>query len=386
MMWISTLVGLGMAIWMSYRCACDYSNVLASKNWIETSCRVIESGLGADDELGFPIKIKYRYVFNEKEFVSDRYDLVEDSVAPYRWKQSVIDKYPVGSEAVCFVYPPDPRQAVLTRGWTRSVSRSLGILAFVSVTAWGVFSCGVFRLRQMYSDGETESPEVGWQPLLARSAQGDGSTAGLLQLRPVRSRFQETLIKIVKRVPVLVFALIAFILLYLFVVELGVVIWFTLILLLSLICDLFRLGYSGVKLALWSLCPRPRIRANTAIPSLGGSIDVEWSLTGGLPRVRRLKILLKGSEQTKMKEGKRSKRVRRETFAEVVIADTTDARKMMGGRQSVAIPKNAVPSMEFGKSSITWSIEVNLDVLWWPKPAASFPLCVMPVSCHESAT
>ncbi len=382
--WIFTLLPGVMAIWLSYICVGSFSKISASNQWIETRCRVIQSELGVDDEQRKVIDIRYSYAFNHQNYVGDKYDLGDKATAPRLWKQRVVNRHAVGCETVCFINPQDPSQAVLEPGWTTNVVNSESIFFLWCGLSWVGFICLVVRLRQVHFEDDTKPEDQGWEPHLALSSQDSGSGVGLLPLRPERPKFQETLRRAILYGPVRGLGVAACVILFAFVFESGELLLLALIFFLGLLCDMWKMGYCGLKVALWRFCPRPKIRTNTATPNVNGPLEVEWSLTGGLPTVRSMRIVLKGREQTEVEKRKRSK-ILRETFAEIVIVNTANPFEMTGGRQKVVIPAGTVPSMEFRKSRIAWSIDVELDVAWWPNPVASFPICVLPAACKELA-
>ena len=64
----------------------------------------------------YRIDISYKYEVDGREFQSYRYSFWAGSSSGRKDKQAVVDRFPPGTRAFCYVNPDDPTQAVIDRG------------------------------------------------------------------------------------------------------------------------------------------------------------------------------------------------------------------------------------------------------------------------------
>jgi hypothetical protein len=105
-----------------------YNRAMETRAWTETPCMITESRMEEYriSELAEPVArvfIKYHYTINNKQYTGTRYQRVtfaggdEESVTKrtphFDQAEKLVEKYPVGTTAVCWVNPAAPSEAVL---------------------------------------------------------------------------------------------------------------------------------------------------------------------------------------------------------------------------------------------------------------------------------
>jgi hypothetical protein len=88
------------------------------RNWEPTQCEILSSEVHEMWELEPPkydMSVKYRYLFEGREYVGERYSMYGTPRARPSSIEKKIQEYPAGSVATCYVNPADPGQAVLSR-------------------------------------------------------------------------------------------------------------------------------------------------------------------------------------------------------------------------------------------------------------------------------
>jgi hypothetical protein len=89
-------------------------------SWVETGCTVLSAGVEesvhADTERArYRLEISFGYEYGGKRYVSERAQRL-DILSGHREKvEGGMERYPVGSDARCWVNPERPGEAVLKR-------------------------------------------------------------------------------------------------------------------------------------------------------------------------------------------------------------------------------------------------------------------------------
>ncbi len=105
----------------------------------------------------------------------------------------------------------------------------------------------------------------------------------------------------------------------------------------------------------------------------------KWTLSKGIPLVKRMRIKLLGREAAKESVGSSSK-THKNTFAEVLIVDTDDPKEMSEGHSNVSMP-TSLPTFKSRNNEVYWDIEVSLRLrggITFKYPFSI--LCLPPVS------
>lgn len=98
-------------------------------DWIETPCEVVHANVREDvhttsnrgpersttTSTTYELELAFRYEFDGKEYVSQRYDFTNIGDGYSQWREDVADRYQPGTQTVCYVNPDDPAEAVIER-------------------------------------------------------------------------------------------------------------------------------------------------------------------------------------------------------------------------------------------------------------------------------
>lgn len=119
----------------------EFLGTLDTYSWNATACTIesirIDEQHKNDDP--FVILVNYRYAVGGREYASDDFALKEKRFDDYTDAQHLLQRYPAGGEATCYVNPDDPAQAVLQRDslWFGFVT--LFPMIFVAIGLGGIW-------------------------------------------------------------------------------------------------------------------------------------------------------------------------------------------------------------------------------------------------------
>jgi hypothetical protein len=123
--------------------------------------------------------------------------------------------------------------------------------------------------------------------------------------------------------------------------------------------------------------PRVHLTLNPGTLAVGGLSYLQWHLGGRGGGVRRLRILLEGREEAWYQSGK-STHTERNTFASVVVADTTQPFEIPEGNARVDVPEDTMPSFKAVHNKIVWSLKVTCEIAGWPDSEDEYEVLVRP--------
>lgn len=359
--------------------------VLKARSWPAVPCTVESSRVAehpGDDSTTYSVEVSYRYEIEGKSYRGNRYQFLGGSSSGYEGKQKVVDRYPAGSEAVCYVNPDDPWDAVMERAFTPGYFFALIPLLFFSVGVGGM----VFALR-----AGTRTEARSWQPTPAGASMslssagpaegfrfGDGGPmdAGPVTLdtksRPL-GRFLGTL----------------FVCCFWNGIT-GVFLWqviqgwrrgggdgcATLFLLPFVAIGLLLLiGVPHAFLALFN--PRAVLTLSRAALPLGGSAELAWAFQGWPSRISRLVILIEAHEEATYGSGKQ-RSTSKSVFRREELVDTADPMSIASGRVTLAIPEDTMHSFESAHHKIVWTLMLRGTIRFWPDVGDEVVLTVTP--------
>lgn len=117
-----------------------FARAMGQRSWKSTPCTIIAGDvqdLGGDSPYAFAVS--YRYDYGGKPYSGSTYKRDASSFASYSDARDLVGKYPAGADAICYVNPQNPAEAVLCRD-----SLFIGVvillpLIFVAIGAGGVY-------------------------------------------------------------------------------------------------------------------------------------------------------------------------------------------------------------------------------------------------------
>ncbi len=329
--------------------------------WQPTPCSIISSTVrshSSDDGTTYKVDILYEYRFGSQTLRSDRYDFANWSSSGYRSKREIVDHYHKGSEAVCYVDPDAPAEAVLERGFRLTYLVGLFPLLFF-VAGCAALHLGLKQRPKSRSSAEYEEP------------------SGPITLEP-------TISPLVKLFAAMLFALfwngIVSVFLYHLVDEWrhGSPDWFLAVFLVPFVlvglASIAAIGY--FFLALFN--PRPVLEMQPSSPRLGESIHVQWRMRGNGGRINKLNIKLEGREEATYQRGTTT-HTDKETFCRMRLKSTEFAVEIAQGSARTTIPEDTMHSFEGTNNKVVWAVSVKGDIPRWPDVNASFPIQVRPL-------
>lgn len=357
-------------------------HMYAARNWVEVPCTVISSQVrshSSDDGPTYSVDILYSYEVGGRQYKSNRYGFVMGSSSGHDGKQRIVDAYPPGRRAVCYVDPQDPAEAALSRSFSSDMLFGLIPLVFIIVGAGGM----VYAVRLKRNAGKVLPAGQGL-PAPAKSRVGPGAgTVPEGGMEPLKS----------KGTPVGKFFGAVFVALFwngivsVFVTQAvqgwrsGNGDWFLTLFMVPFV--LIGLGIIGGVfyqfLAMFN--PRPRFRVNSRALQPGAEMLLKWEMSG-CSRLREFSIFLEGREEATYRRGTTTS-TDKQVFSSVLVFKSQDPREMSAGSVSCLIPADAMHSFEAPNNKIIWALRVEGDIVWWPDVKEEFPFVVLPGQTAE---
>ena len=369
------LIGLGVGYPFFVR---PLLKIAAAQSWASVPCEIVSSRVKThsdSDGNTYRVDVVYRYTYQDRNYTANRYHFATGSSGGYERKAEVVRRLPAGTQAICFVDPADPSEAVLERSLTSDLW--FGLIPFVFAT----FGAGglIFTFRQNSSGADLSV----FKPFSANARAGAGNwtpdhdkTAGPQTLKPASSPKMKLL--------GLMFAVVfwnGIVSVFLFNLHSqwrhGMFSWFIAVFLTPFV--LIGLGLIGAVfyqfMALFN--PRPSLTISSGGLHPGKTIDVSWSLAGRASRLRRLQITLEGREEATYRRGTDT-RIDKEIFARIQLVDTSDLTALQNGTARLHLPPGAMHSFKSANNKIVWTLTVQGDIPRWPDIKEEYSLNVEP--------
>jgi hypothetical protein len=372
------LAGMGFLIPIGILPLC---RVLLATGWQETPCVVLHSRVQAhegDESTNYSIDILFEYEIDEQTYRSSRYSFFTVSGSGRKSKKNVVKQYPPGKEAVCYVNPSEPTDAVIHRGFTWSMLLALIPVPFVAIGLGGMF----YTYRYLKKDATPEKalewrPKSTGIPYREHAASGydrpDLPDGAVVFRRPWKGigRF---------------FGLLAVCLFWNGIVSVfvhqaiahssGISIFLAIFLIPFVVVGLcIAAGVLWAFLAIFN--PRVVVTLSSASVPLGGSVKMEWQIKGRAHAFRRWRVYLEGREEATYRRGTDTI-TDKEAFATIPIYETENPWDMANGCETISVPPDTMHSFESGNNKILWQICVRGDIPWWPDVEEDYTLVVSP--------
>ena len=344
---------------MYFRPAIKGRQALAS--WERVPCVILSSKVGvhhSDDGSTYSIDVSYQYPFNGRVYQSNRFGFFGGSSSGYDEKAAVVDRYPRGARAMCYVNPADPSQAVLE---PRSTAPMIFVFLPIAFTAVG----GLMIVGLVYAAVRGQRPPPGQRPgdadrpLLLRAGKARAARfLGITFLALFWNGLVAPIAWQVLRGSDHFSWLIGVFLIPFVLVGLGL---------------LIACGYFGLAL----LNPRIAITISRGAVGLGENVEVQWVMGGRCDRIRRLRIFLEGREQATYRRGT-STATDKHVFARFDLIDTNSMDDIRGGSRKFTMPLDAVPTFHAPNNKVLWMLLVRGEIPNWPDVKDEFEIHVIP--------
>lgn len=350
--------------------------VQQAKSWTEVPCTILSSEVkshrGSKGGSTYSVAITYSYRIGERELRSDRYSFTTGSSSGREAKAQIVEKYPVGTQAICYVNPQNPTETVIDRGYVGMMWFGLLGLLFIgagSGVMYALVRTPKANTRAIRAGRRTPPPAA---PTLA------GTATGAVALKPTTSPYGK-------------FFGAVFVALFwngITGVFVGIAVkswisgkpeWFlTIFITPFVLIGLALVAYIG-KAFLNLFNPRIRLMVKDGEVPLGGKLELNWAFDGSPARIDRLHIYLEGREQARYRRGTNTV-TDEDVFTKIPLVDTAEDREIAAGRAEVKIPLNVMHSWESSNNKIIWAIKVAGEIPRFPDIEEEFAVLVLPRS------
>ena len=342
-----------------------------AQTWPEVPCTIVESHVeesSDSDGTTYKVAVTFNYVYEGRELTSSRYDFTDFYSSGYEGKAQVVARYPAGSRTVAYVNPSDPSMAVLVRNFSlRYLLGLFGLLFFLPglfVLVWAINS-----RRQPAKLAPVTDPASAFG---VTNPQGD--VDGPVELKPQATPLG-------KLIGMIFASLIWNGITWAIILATfrdgkrpeGCLIAFLAV--FALIGLLLIYGTFRQFLVLFN--PRPKLTLSPGSPPLGGTVYLQWRLSGGTGGVRHLTVTMEGREEASYRRGTNNY-TDKEVFARLQLVDTTDSYQMANGSTSFNLPADTMPSFRADHNKIIWTIKAQLEIANWPDSDEEFEVLVRP--------
>jgi len=355
------------------------AQIQTARGWTPTPCTILNSRVTPHEgkkSTTYSVDILYSYVFNDRLYKSSRYSFSVGSTSGYDGKATIVQAYPAGANATCYVDPHDPTSAVLDRAapmepWFGAIP---GV--FLLIGAWGLYWTIVLKPRR---DRAREAGDFSMMVNAERRRAGidvgaSREPAGLIELKSTMGPVGKLVFGVVFSVfwngviSVFAFQVVKSL-------RTGSPDWCLTIFLVPFVV----VGIGMIGFTLHSLLalrnPRVKIRLSNGPVFTGETVTVEWELTGPYDSVERLVISFKG--QVSKRQGKTSTTT--DLYSEVVV-DETRRMNLPKGKATFVIPENARGSDDKGNDNnetVSWKLATRAYIPNWPDTTSDHEIRVV---------
>lgn len=352
---------------------------IQSRSWRAAACEVLSSRVVRGDDTFRP-DIQYRYHVDDRAYIGDRYNFLpgSDNVSDY---PSVVARYPPGHRFECYVNPADPTQAVISRELTFGYFFGLIFFVFFTVIPGGfvvVWLRVAGHLREKRTPSDT--PAAGGRAAAAlgsRVLAAETSGSGPLELKPKTS----PLGKLIGAMVICLFwngivGVFTYFEVTGFMNGYG---WSWFLALFLLIFQIIGLSLIvNVPYQMLALAnPRPTITLSRESVPVGGSLTIEWQLSGAAHRVKSLRLTLEGREEAQYRRGTDT-RTDTNVFHRATLREVGESEGVERGTTSIRIPDDTMHTFTADNNKIIWTITMKGHINRWPDLDESFDITVTP--------
>jgi hypothetical protein len=128
--------------------------------------------------------------------------------------------------------------------------------------------------------------------------------------------------------------------------------------------------------------PKFEITLDNEDVRIGDRLTGKWRTTFGASRVKKLKVILQGMEESEYRKGT-STYTDKSIFAQIVVHETKLLREIEKYSFDVAIPKDTMHTLEGDSNKIIWSIIVQGEIPFWPDLSEELAIQVKPMAATK---
>lgn len=169
------IIGAGLAYPFLVR---PIQRMMAAKSWEAHPCTIVNSNIESSrssNGITYRVTIRYRYTIEGRNFESSQYGFADDVWSSgYKSKQEILDRYPPGTNAICYVNPRDADEAVLHRGWENNLLIGIVPAIFLVIGVVGLVFSGKKNLEKSSPLAATPETQNADGLLVLKSGQRRG--------------------------------------------------------------------------------------------------------------------------------------------------------------------------------------------------------------------
>ena len=353
---VFAVAGLGIFFGLVVPQAISYFDM---KGWVETPAEVIWSRVkshSGDDGTTYSVDVFYKYQFGDRQFRSNRWNVVGGSSSGRDSKQEAVKAHPRGKQFVCYVNPDEPWRAVANRklGWWALFA--LFPLPFMAVGLGGLWYTFV---RKPKKEGSAKSG-AGVTASKLRSAPKQKEKVGGKRRKRVLGFFGAVFIAVFWNGIVSVFVGIAW-----KGWQKGQPEWFLTIFMIPFVLIGTLLIWNMFYQFLAIFSPVYELEGFDEELAPGDRVRLSWQRVGGGGQPRKFSIWLIGQEEATYRRGTNTSTAT-SVFHEEILFETETRQMMPNGTCDLVIPEDAVPSFAGEHNKLRWFVRLVADVPWRP--------------------
>lgn len=352
--------GLALGYWQVFPIA---KKIVDKSGWQATQCLVLESRVVSEqssDGVQYSARFVLEWEASGTRYTGGQLGLMEYSSSSSSAHEKAVERFPEGSENVCFYRIEQPDFAVLDRSvpWFFWLLTALAVLlslvgAYLVLGSLGLVSMSTGTQRQAAQIPSRKNATL--KPLKTPVGSAvlffvfslcfGGATLFMIrQLADDDSTFL--------RIFVGVFSLV------------------------SIACFI---GFFKNCLRLFN--PVPKVIISSARPRPGEKVRMRVSWSGKWERLDTIKIFLRAFEEVTYQQGTDRRTDTHEFFKETIFTSRKAERTFgQGASQTVelTIPRDQMHSFESNNNAIKWQLEIEGEIARWPDVDYQFALFIAP--------
>lgn len=381
---IFAIIGLCLFV---FQFALPVFNTWRASRWTPVNCSILSSTVitnKGSDSSSYSPDVGYSYTVNGQEYTGNRYSFFKLDFQNTYQPQALIQPYPSGTTATCYVDPSNPANAVLNRNFQAKAWVNLGIsLAFVLIPGAIIFF--IAKANRQAADGVSQG-QSSWQPKaggnVAAPPAGQGDkyslpTTGEVVLKPVISPAGASCA--IGAIALFWNGIISFFIFQ--TVFSGKALSGGNIFFLVFMVPFVLVGIGILLAALASFgglfVPRPVLTASSSTVPLGGTVNLRWESKRSFINPKSIKITLEAREEATYTRGTDTV-TDKSVFLSRVIFESAPGAPQNGGI-AIQIPADGMHSFEAKRNKILWALKVKGDVTYWPNFEDEYRILVTPL-------
>lgn len=356
-------------------------NSLTSGDWKRTECTILSSRVqthDGDDGDTYSVDILYAYEVNGRAYRSSQYSFMTGSSSGYSGKKEIVRRYPAGSQAVCYVNPDDPSEAVLNKSLGGMAWFAILPLIFMIVGGVGILYSlfGAKDKRPSYTRSRKRPQTAGFSESF-KGENADVTGGGMTILKPKYSPWFKVFGSLFAAVfwngivGIAVFQCVKG-----WMTGNGSIGFTIFISIFVLIGIAIIFGFFHAVLAAFN--PKLTITLFSDFICIGDEVSFNWEFKGSANRISRFTLTLTGTEAASYRRGTDTITATH-NFYQMVVTEQTNAAFMQRGQGRIAIPGESMHTFKSSNNEIMWVLKAHCDISKWPDTKDDYTISIHPL-------